>query len=97
MTKGRAVLFMGARKPFEITEYEVPAPEPGALILKITQAGICGSDLHSWRGDGTPLPTPEGGRPTGHEGTGIVYALGADVTTDSLGTGGKIPSIAANR
>ena len=28
MTKGRAVLFMGARKPFEITEYEVPSPEP---------------------------------------------------------------------
>jgi D-arabinose 1-dehydrogenase-like Zn-dependent alcohol dehydrogenase len=85
MTKGRAVLFMGARKPFELTEYDVPDPEPGAIILKITQAGICGSDLHSWRGDGNPLPVPEGGRPTGHEGTGVVYALGPGVTTDSLG------------
>ena len=63
MAKGRAVLFMGARKPFEITEYEVPDPEPGAMILKVTQAGICGSDLHSWRGDGNPLPVPEGGSP----------------------------------
>jgi threonine dehydrogenase-like Zn-dependent dehydrogenase len=83
--KGRAVLFMGARKPFEITEYEVPDPEPSAIVLKITQAGICGSDLHSWRGDGTPAPVPEGGRTTGHEGTGVVYKLGAGVTTDSLG------------
>jgi len=83
--KGRAVLFMGARKPFEITEYEVPDPEPGAVVLRITQAGICGSDLHSWRGDGVPAPVPPGGRPTGHEGTGVVFKLGAGVTTDSLG------------
>lgn len=86
--KGRAVLFMGARKPFEITEYEVPDPEPGDIVLKITQAGICGSDLHSWRGDGQPAPAqvpPPGGRPTGHEGTGVVYKLGKGVTTDALG------------
>jgi threonine dehydrogenase-like Zn-dependent dehydrogenase len=83
--KGRAVLFMGARKPFEITEYEVPDPEPGAIVLKVTQAGICGSDLHSWRGDGTPAPVPAGGRTTGHEGTGVVYKLGTGVSTDSLG------------
>jgi threonine dehydrogenase-like Zn-dependent dehydrogenase len=55
------------------------------MVLKITQAGICGSDLHSWRGDGVPQPVPEGGRPTGHEGTGVVYALGPGVTTDSMG------------
>ena len=83
--KGRAVLFMGARQPFQITEYDVPDPEPGAIVLKITQAGICGSDLHSWRGDGIPAPVPEGGRPTGHEGTGVIYKLGAGVTTDALG------------
>ena len=83
--KGRAVLFMGPRRPFEITEYEVPDPEPGAILLKITQAGVCGSDLHSWRGDGIPLPVLPEGRTTGHEGTGVVYKLGAGVETDSLG------------
>lgn len=83
--KGRAVMFMGARQPFQIREYDVPDPEPGAIVLKVTQAGVCGSDLHSWRGDGQPAPVPEGGRPTGHEGTGIVFKLGAGVTTDSAG------------
>ncbi len=83
--KGRAVLFMGARKPFEITEYEVPDPEPDAIVLKITQAGVCGSDLHSWRGDGTPAPVPDGGRTTGHEGAGTVFRLGANRTTDAMG------------
>jgi len=83
--KGRAAMFMGPRKPFQFREYEVPDPEPGAIVLKITQAGICGSDLHSWRGDHVPRPVPEGGRPTGHEGTGVVYKLGLGVTTDSTG------------
>jgi len=29
----------------------VPDPEPGALLVKLTRAGICGSDLHIWRGE----------------------------------------------
>jgi threonine dehydrogenase-like Zn-dependent dehydrogenase len=55
------------------------------MILKITQAGICGSDLHVWRGDQEKVPLPASGRVMGHEGTGVVHALGAGVTTDSLG------------
>ncbi len=86
--KGRVIAFTGPRQPFEIHEFDVPEPEPGAIVLKITQAGICGSDLHAWRGDdqltsyGRPEPP---GRTIGHEGTGLVYKLGAGVTTDSLG------------
>jgi D-arabinose 1-dehydrogenase-like Zn-dependent alcohol dehydrogenase len=86
--KGRVIAFTGPRQPFEIHEFDVPEPEPGAIILKITQAGICGSDLHAWRGDdqltsyGKPEPP---GRTIGHEGTGLVYKLGEGVSTDSLG------------
>ena len=49
--KGRLAVIREYGKPFEIQEYEVPDPEPGAVILRITQACICGSDLHTWRGD----------------------------------------------
>ncbi len=35
----------------EIREYDVPAPEPGGLIVKIEQATVCGSDLHVWRAE----------------------------------------------
>lgn len=83
---GRVVVYAEFGKPFEIREYELPDPEPGAIILKITQAGICGSDLHLWRGDQNNLPLPATGRAMGHEGTGVVYKMGKGVATDSLGT-----------
>ena len=83
---GRVVIHTEHGKPFEIREYDLPDPEPGAVILKMTQAGICGSDLHTWRGDQVNNPIPPTGRVMGHEGTGVVHKLGAGVTTDSLGT-----------
>ena len=85
VTSGRVVVVKEYQKPFVIEEYEVPDPEPGGMVLKITQAGICGSDLHTWRGDQVNTPLPESGRVMGHEGTGVIDRLGAGVSTDSLG------------
>jgi D-arabinose 1-dehydrogenase-like Zn-dependent alcohol dehydrogenase len=51
MATGRAVVIKEYLKPFVIEEFDVPDPEPGAILLKISQAGICGPDLHTWRGD----------------------------------------------
>ena len=84
--KGRVAVLVEYGKPYEIRQYDLPDPEPGAIILKITQAGICGSDLHMWRGDPVLGPLPSGGQVMGHEGTGVVHKLGEGVTTDSLGT-----------
>src|SRR5882762_6140915 len=85
-TTGRAAIFHGLGQPFEIKEYLVPEPEPGAAVVRITLANVCGSDLHTWRGDldpikrGRALPIHQG-----HEGTGRVAALGEGVATDSNG------------
>jgi D-arabinose 1-dehydrogenase-like Zn-dependent alcohol dehydrogenase len=83
--KGRQVVITEYRKPFEIREFDVPDPEPGDTVVRITQAGICGSDLHTWRGDTEQNPIPPQGRAMGHEGTGVVYKLGEGVTADALG------------
>ncbi|GIS83302.1 MAG: hypothetical protein CM1200mP15_19340 [Dehalococcoidia bacterium] len=56
--KGRIVVVKEYGKPFEIEEYDVPEPESGAVILRMTQAGICGSDLHTYRGDQTQQYIP---------------------------------------
>src|SRR2546430_8315684 len=80
-TTGRAAIFRGFGQPFEIREYPVPEPGPGAAVVQITLANVCGSDLHTWRGDldpakrGRALPIHQG-----HEGTGRIFALGDGVT-----------------
>ena len=51
----------------------------------MTQAGVCGSGLHIWRGDMRETPLPANGRVMGHEGAGVIFQLGEGVTTDSLG------------
>lgn len=78
----------GIKPPMELREFPVPEPEPGAIVVKISRASVCGSDLHFWRGDinlaayGMKEPTV-----LGHEMTGRVWALGSGVSTDSAGQG----------
>src|SRR5207247_1182616 len=81
---GRAAVFFGPGKPFEIREVPLPEIEPDAVLIKVSLANVCGSDLHFWRGD-APLRLPEDGWIFGHEMTGRVAKLGRNVKTDSLG------------
>lgn len=77
---GRIAAFTAPGEPFAMHEVAVPSPEPGAIVVRVTMAGICGSDLHVWRGE-----VPNRGMAAGHEMVGRVAALGAGVATDSLG------------
>ncbi len=83
---GITASFLGARKPFELREFPVPDPEPGALVIRMRLANVCGSDLHYWRGDtdlekrGFKLPCT-----IGHEGTGEVLRIGQGAASDSAG------------
>ena len=81
---GRMVIYEGVGRPFRLAEYPVPEPGPGAALVRISLANVCGSDLHVWRGDGKafPMALP---RNQGHEGTGRIAALGEGVTADSRG------------
>jgi threonine dehydrogenase-like Zn-dependent dehydrogenase len=81
---GKAAVFLGPGKGYEIQEFDVPTPEPGGIVIKVTYGGICGSDLHIWRGD-SPMFAMMAGNVAGHEMTGRVHSLGAGITTDSLG------------
>jgi len=78
--KGRVAAFPTAGGRFTIAEFPVPEPEPGAIIVRVVMAGICGSDLHAWRGE-----TRGAGTAAGHEMVGRVARLGPGVSTDSRG------------
>ncbi|HEY2265236.1 MAG TPA: Zn-dependent alcohol dehydrogenase [Streptosporangiaceae bacterium] len=72
----RAVVFTGPDAPVEVTDVELAPPGPGEVRVTIAAAGVCHSDLHVRRGEWQP-PVP---LVMGHEGSGIVTALGPDVS-----------------
>jgi L-iditol 2-dehydrogenase len=84
VTTGKAAVFFGPGKPFELRELPLPELEPDAVLIRVSVANVCGSDLHFWRGD-APLRLPADGWIFGHEMTGRVARLGSRVKTDSLG------------
>jgi alcohol dehydrogenase len=51
-------------------------------IVKVTLTTICGTDLHILKGD---VPTCTPGRILGHEGVGIIDAVGSGVTAFKVG------------
>ena len=57
MATGKAAVFYAPGKPFEIRDVTIPEIEPEAILIKVSLANICGSDLHFWRGD-APLRIP---------------------------------------
>ena len=82
---GKAAVFVEPYH-FEMTELPPPPVEPGGILVKITSAGICGSDLHYWRGEKKPIVSGQPGPMIlGHEMTGVVHTLGAGISTDSMG------------
>jgi 2-desacetyl-2-hydroxyethyl bacteriochlorophyllide A dehydrogenase len=76
----RAAVFTGPRA-LELREMEKPAPGPGEVLVRVRSVGICGSDLHFFRGE-FPLPP---GFVMGHEAAGEVEAAGEGVTSVQRG------------
>jgi threonine dehydrogenase-like Zn-dependent dehydrogenase len=67
--------------PVAVREMPVPEPAPGDLVVAVRLAGICGTDLHLRDGH-LPIATPV---VLGHEGLGVVHALGEGVSRDANG------------
>ena len=65
-------------QPLVIREVPVPTPGPGQALVEIIASGVCHTDLHAADGDWPVKPTLP--FTPGHEGAGIVVALGQGVT-----------------
>lgn len=50
MTKAKAAVFMGIEQPFDIREFEVTATPAGYGRSTLIASGVCGTDLHFYRG-----------------------------------------------
>ena len=84
----RAAVVVEYGKPIEIRELPVPREdelEPGALLVRVDVASICGSDVHQWDGMTQALAPAQLPIVLGHEMMGTVVAFGPGPREDSIG------------
>lgn len=63
--------------PFRVEEIEIEEPRAGEVLVRIAAAGVCHTDGLAQHGD-IPFPAPG---VLGHEGAGVVAAVGEGVTS----------------
>lgn len=74
----RAAVCRAAGEPLVVEELEVDEPHAGEVLVRLAASGVCRSDLSVVEGHSpiTHLPMV-----LGHEGAGVVEAVGPDVTS----------------
>lgn len=78
--RGQVAALVGPRT-VEVKDFEVPAPAPGAVVLEVTRANVCGSDVHIYHYESPLLRRSV----LGHEFVGRIHALGEGVESDYAG------------
>ena len=75
------VAMLTGPKTIEVKEFPMPQVGDNDILVKVEGCGVCGTDVHEWKGD------PFGLAPVvlGHEGTGEIVALGKNVKCDTAG------------
>lgn len=76
----RAAVTWEAGGPFDVREVEIREPGPGEVAVEIHACGLCASDLALTTVFGAPTPVV-----LGHEGSGVVVAVGEGVSSPSVG------------
>lgn len=76
-----AALLTAVNAPLQVTELELEPPRAGEVLVRLHASGVCHSDLSTANGKiGTRLPAV-----LGHEGAGVVEAVGSGVTNVAPG------------
>jgi propanol-preferring alcohol dehydrogenase len=85
----RAAVIREFHEPLVIEDRPVPEPGPGEIRVKIETSGICHTDIHAAHGDWPVKPALP--LVPGHEGVGLVDAMGEGVTRVGIGQRVAIP------
>ena len=67
-----------SKNDLRIEDIPKPSPKKDEVLIKVMACGICGTDVHIFKGDKGCFPTPAG-TVLGHEFSGVVEAVGEDV------------------
>ena len=69
-----------------IEEREIPEPGPDEVLIQVKSVGVCGSDIHYFEHGRIADFIVEQPLVLGHEASGVVSAVGANVTDLDVGT-----------
>jgi propanol-preferring alcohol dehydrogenase len=75
--------------PLVIKQIPLPSPGPGQILVKTEACGVCHTDLHAAHGDWPVKPSLP--FVPGHEGIGVVVAMGAGVSEVKMGDRVGVP------
>ncbi len=80
--KIRAAVLEEFGKPLVVREVDLAEPKAGEVLVRLVACGVCHTDLYTASG-----VDPSGYAPTvlGHEGAGVVEAIGEGVTSVAVG------------
>ena len=78
----RAAVISKPNEPVQIKEFPIPEVQQGAILVRMKVSGICGTDIHIYRGHIRAIKYPV---IPGHENVGIIRKLGETVETDITG------------
>ena len=88
----RAAVLAGPGQ-MRLSEVEIPQPGPGQVRVRLEGCGVCASNLTPWAGpEWMRYPTDPGA--LGHEGWGVIDALGEGV--EGLSVGERVAALSYN-
>ena len=80
----KAIVFLGEWK-LDLMEVPDPTPAPDEVVIEIKASGMCGSDLHQYRG-----PKKEKLNIAGHEPCGVIAEVGSVVPSSLAKVGDRV-------
>ena len=88
--EARAIVLEKFNEPLVVRSFPIPNPTEGEVLVRVTAAGVCGSDVHMWEGRDPRIRLP---MILGHEGVGEIVELNGekrDVYGNPLRIGDKV-------
>ena len=78
---------------FQLVDIPLPSVRPNSVLIRVAAVGLCGTDLHIYKGDANynldlsfcPIPLSDSPQILGHETSGWVERVGADVRRCRVG------------
>ncbi|MEA3503147.1 MAG: alcohol dehydrogenase catalytic domain-containing protein, partial [Actinomycetota bacterium] len=87
----RAAIYSRIQGPVTIANLPDPVPQADGVVVSVEATGLCRSDWHGWMGHDRDIVLPH---VPGHELTGTIVAIGAEVARWRVGDRVTVPFVA---